>query len=339
MRPDSAPRLSRATSPPSEESTSSVAVEAGSSAPSFSFRYSGHGTFPCRYTWLPKVVRHLLDCPTLFNDEDDAMTQLGVGKNMVRAIKFWAESAGVIAPSAARGSEFRVTGLGRLVFGPGGFDEFLEDAQTLWLIHWNLATQARDAPFAWHYLLNHWHRTDFTKTELLAAFQQETRREERPLSAVTLDEHCSMFIRSYALPRSGKQVEDALDCPLNELRLIEEVGERPDPDSGRREPIYAFRVEDKTEISRELFIYCLNDFWRRFHAHEKTLSMRQISVGICSPGQVFKLPEHAIRERLEMIHRDSQGSFQYQESALMQQVVRNTAPAEEALLRRIYRGR
>ena len=126
-----------------------------------------------------------------------------------------------------------MTRLGRLVFGPGGFDEFLEDAQTLWLIHWKLATQAKDAPFAWHYLLNHWHRTDFTKTELLAAFEQETRREDRPLSAVTLDEHCSMFIRSYALSRSGKQVEEALDCPLNELRLIEEVGERPDPDSGR----------------------------------------------------------------------------------------------------------
>ena len=67
--------------------------------------------------------------------------------------------------------------------------------------------------------------------------------------------------------------------------------------------------------------------------------MRQVAVGICSPGQAFKLPEHAIRERLEMIHRDSQNAFQYQESALMQQVVQNAELDEEVLLRRIYRGR
>ena len=96
MQQDADPRIWRATSPLSEESIGSVGMTSRPATPGFSFRYSGHGTFPCRYTWLPKVVRHLLDCPTLFSDEDDAMTRLGVGKNMVRAIKFWAESAGVI---------------------------------------------------------------------------------------------------------------------------------------------------------------------------------------------------------------------------------------------------
>lgn len=307
-------------------------------APPVSFRYSGHGTFPCRYTWLPKVVRHLLDRPTLFDDEDDAMTRLGVGKNMVRAIKFWAESAGVISQASARGGVYEVTALGRIVFGPGGHDEFLENVQTLWLLHWNLSTRVREAPFAWYYLLNHWHRSDFTKAELLSAFEQETRREDRPLSAVTLEEHCSIFIRTYVAPRGGRQPEDALDCPLNELGLIEEVGERPDAESGRREPIYGFRVEDKRDISPELFAYCLHDFWSSRHPSEKTLSMRQVVGGIGSPGQIFKLPEHAVRERLETIGRDSGGVFQYLESASIQQVVRHSVPSLESLVRRIYRG-
>lgn len=45
------------------------------------YRYSGHGTFPCRYTWLPKAVRNL---STLYKEDDDAMVQLGVGKNRVQ---------------------------------------------------------------------------------------------------------------------------------------------------------------------------------------------------------------------------------------------------------------
>lgn len=36
------------------------------------FRFSGHETFPCRYTRLPKVVRGLRDAPAFFSDEDAA---------------------------------------------------------------------------------------------------------------------------------------------------------------------------------------------------------------------------------------------------------------------------
>jgi len=46
------------------------------------YRFSGHETFPCRYTWLPKAVRNLSENENLFTDEDEAMVRLGVGKNM-----------------------------------------------------------------------------------------------------------------------------------------------------------------------------------------------------------------------------------------------------------------
>ena len=62
------------------------------------YRISGHESFPCRYTWLPKAVRGLEDNPRLFSDEDQAMVDLGLGKNMVRSARFWAQAAGMIAP-------------------------------------------------------------------------------------------------------------------------------------------------------------------------------------------------------------------------------------------------
>lgn len=303
-----------------------------------SFRYSGHGTFTCRYTWLPKVVRSLLEKPALFSDEDDAMIRLGVGKNMVRSIKFWAESSGVIEQDTDRRGAYKVTDFGRKVFGPNGYDEFLENIHTLWLIHWNISTCVSDVPFAWFYLLNHWHRIDFTKAEAVVAFEQETAQESRTLSPVTLEEHCTIFIRSYVTNRGGKQSEDTLDCPLNELGLLEDVGERMSTETGRRESIYAFHVEEKNDISPALFVYCLYDFWNTAHANEKTLSARSISSGIGSPGQVFKLPEHAIRERLEKIESDSSGLFYYQESASIQQVVRLFEPSYADLLHSIYEG-
>ncbi len=51
-------------------------------------RFSGHESFVCRYAWLPKAFRAIVQDPAAFRDEEQAMVSLGVGKNMVRSIRF-----------------------------------------------------------------------------------------------------------------------------------------------------------------------------------------------------------------------------------------------------------
>lgn len=302
------------------------------------FRFTGHESFPCRYAWLPKAVRGVRENPALFTKEDDAMVRLGVGKNMVRAIRFWANASDVITPDPKQG--FLVSKFGNAILGPDGHDEFLEDIKTLWLIHWKLSTSVTEPLFAWHFLLNFWHRPDFTPSEALAAITREAERLGKELSAVTLEHHFTTFLHSYVPTRSkkGEVLEDNLDCPLVELELLQNVGARPTPDSNRHEPIYAFRVEEKPEISPGLFIYCLDEFWTLRHSQEKTLSFREIAVAEGSPGQVFKLPEYAIRDRLESIEKDSVGRFLYQESAAFPRVVRGERGPSLQLLKQVYRN-
>lgn len=289
---------------------------------SVQFRFSGHEGFPCRYAWLPKAVRHIETDAHLFSDESRAMVKLGVGKNMVRAIRFWAEVSGMIQFSEKEG--WKASELGRLILGHEGFDPYLENIQTLWLIHWKIASRVQEPLFAWHFLLNYWHRSEFSKTEVLGAFSDQANRNGKKLSSATLDQHFSAFLHTYVPTKSHKHevVEDNLDCPLVELELINCVGERPVRESSRREAIYSFRVEEKPEISPQLFVFCLNDFWLQRRKHEKTLTFRDIAVAEGSPGQLFKLPEHNIRERLERLKSDSDGTFDFRESAALQQVVR-----------------
>jgi hypothetical protein len=97
--------------------------------PTSNYRFSGHETFPCRYAWLPKAVQHLSRDHLLFSDEENAMVSLGVGKNMVRAIKFWAEASGVIEELKPEG--LRVTNFGNDVLGREGYDPYLERIQTV----------------------------------------------------------------------------------------------------------------------------------------------------------------------------------------------------------------
>lgn len=304
-------------------------------APPINYRFSGHETFPCRYTWLPKAVQSLAQNPTLFRDEDQAMVRLGVGKNMVRAIRFWADAAGVSTCDEDGGST--VSTFGSDLLSKAGYDPFLEDSKTLWLIHWKIATSVEPL-FAWDYLLNSWHRPDFTGSEAVAFLTEEAGRIGKRLSRVTLENHFTTFLHTYLATRSkkGEVLEDNLDCPLVELDLIVKVGERTVADSNRRETIYAFRTEEKPEISEDLFVYCLDDFWTARHPNEKTLTFRDVCVGKGSPGQIFKLPEHAIRQRLESLENDARGCFSYQESAALQRLVRRRDVSPSKLLKSVY---
>ena len=48
-----------------------------------------HQTFPPRFGWLKKAYDGVQENPAIFSDQD-ATVELGVGKNMVEAIAFWA---------------------------------------------------------------------------------------------------------------------------------------------------------------------------------------------------------------------------------------------------------
>lgn len=302
------------------------------------YKFSGHETFPCRYAWLPKAFKAIRREPRIFSDEERAIVELGVGKNMVRAIRFWVQVAGVAEPSADGG--YGITPFGQMLLGHRGLDRFLEDRRTLWLLHWRLLSHEEEPLFAWDYLVNRWAHPEISRTEVLRAFEQEAERMDRKLSRVTLEQHFDVFLHTYTPTRSrkGEIQEDNLDCPLVELELIEKVGERELGGGERREPVYAFRREPKPDITPELFIYCLFDYWRNRRANEATLTFRDVSVAHGSVGQVFKLPEMDVRERLERLEADSNGLFSYQESAALQRV---TCPnrqdiSERGLLRAIY---
>lgn len=307
------------------------------------FKFTGHETFACRYAWLPKAVRHVASDPSLFSDVENAMVCLGVGKNMVQSIRFWAEAADVIQP-ADMSKDYRVSPFGTEMLGHDGHDPFMEDERTLWLIHWKLATNPSFRVFAWDYFLNHWQEPELSASTVLAAIQRHVKGlpRESPSDTV-LEQQFEIFLHSYMPTRSKKKGvvrEDNLDCPLVELQLLQEVGVRRTTalQNDRVESVYAFRRESKKGITPGLFAYCLDDFWRTWHPDEKTLAYPLLLHGQCGPGQVFKLPEADVRARCESLERDTNRWFKFQESALQPVIVRTVVPDIRYPLARVYGG-
>jgi len=289
------------------------------------FRFSGHETFACRYAWLPKAaqaVRAYEDILTAAR-EDDAMVKLGVGKNMVRSIRFWAETTGTIEATEAG---HRPTEFGNdLLLMDGAFDPYLEDIQTLWLLHWKLASNQNALIFSWDYLLNRFHESEISASRVLPAFIKAATAADKKVTTGSLEQLYDVFVHSYypARGKRGEVREDNLDCPLVELEFLQPAGfTRSSENSERAEPKYVFRREEKSEIGAALFAYCLNDYWMNWHGTELAVPLHMILVGHGSPGQIFKIPEQDIRSRLLGIEEVTSGYFAFEESAAIPRVIR-----------------
>lgn len=286
------------------------------------FSFSGHETFVFRYTWLKKAVDAVKADPKVFGREDSIVT-LGVGKNMVRSIRHWGLATGVLQEEPkSRGTEIGVSRFGDFLFGDGssnGVDPFLEDPNTLWLLHWSLLTNAARST-TWQWAFNRLPSNEFTRESLYQSLEDELLRLNlRPPSENTLRRDIEVFVRTYLSARStrGGTVEDSLDCPLTELGLLEEF-------SGTN--LLNIRRGPKSTLSRRVFAFCLLDFWNKTAPATKTLAFSEVAYSRDSPGVVFKLDENSIIEYLETLETATDGALGYVESAGLKQVYRQNSP-------------
>jgi hypothetical protein len=91
-------------------------------APRMSYIFSGHQTFVLRASWLKRLYDELVINPRVLN-ADDAVVRLGVGKNMVDAMRYWAVVTQMIAPHADGG--FMPTPFAHTLLADDGIDPFL----------------------------------------------------------------------------------------------------------------------------------------------------------------------------------------------------------------------
>ena len=215
-----------------------------------------------------------------------------------------------------KGQGYELTGFACAIFSKDGYDPYMEDMRTHWLLHWNMATGIYSKVLAWDLLVNYWPHSDITRTEALSAFRRESSRLGHAHSLITLEQHLDIFFRTYYVERKSVSLEDSLDSPLVDLRLLRKMGERRG-DQGRWEPVFVFDHGPKPGITDALFAYCVDDYWSRYRQGEATLSFRNIAFGAYGPGQVFKLSQEDIVRRLEIYEFSANNqSFVYTPSAL-----------------------
>ncbi len=186
--------------------------------------FGRHETFAIRYGWLSKGFQALTatNGSKVF-ESDEATVRLGVGKNMVAAIKYWLRACRMIDSI-----ENTPTALGKSILSENGLDPYLEDEATIWLLHWLLATNPELAT-SWYWFFNRFHKPEFTGQELntaLTDFVNDQVTDKKKTSPGTLKNDAALIPRMYTQSKGNTRtpIEEALDSPFALLKLITRTG-------------------------------------------------------------------------------------------------------------------
>ena len=267
-------------------------------------KFTGHDTFPLRYGWLFKAINFIESNGMLSVSDADqtstAISQLGVGKNMVGAIKYWAESASLAKTVIQDRVHLQeVQPIGRSLFSKlSGVDPYLEDIGTIWLVHFLLNFDDEQLT-AYRYFFNYSNSIYFDKSKFVSDLFEDavrlTGNDSFKVATVKKDVDCFLATYTSKSHSSVKKLaavdEDHFSSPLSELRLINDLGRG----------FYQCDLDDRPSLPLNIFIYSLVEFFKLVNKDSKVnqVSFEDILSRPLSPGKIFKLSEAGLGRLLD----------------------------------------
>lgn len=248
-------------------------------------RFSGHQTFAFRYGWLEKGCQYVREGKQFA--APDALVHLGVGKNMVESIKYWCEILGLTDGE-------KLTSLAETLLNPQhGWDPYLEDDASLWLLHWKLCTQKRFITAA-TLLFGEMHKVEFTRQDWLDLMRQrDSLTPGKRVSEQTLERDVECCIKTYIASRNTERkriLELSFACPFQELGLLS---------NAETEPTLHFLIGPKVGLPAEVIGYAI---WEFISFHDRSaLPLKEIMNADYSPGQIFMLDENSMVEAIRQL--------------------------------------
>lgn len=246
------------------------------------------------------------------------MTDLGVGRNMVRSIRHWGIITGLWAPRAeARGRDVYSTELGLRLLADDGWDPYMDDVGTVWLIHWLLASNAENATCFW-LLFSRQKPGVVTKDELESELRDIANEAEgaREVPDSTLERDVGVTVRCYTRARveKGESAEDAVNSPLLALGLLRPV-------EGQRSTFIA-PLASHPSLPQAIFDAALISWCHgKAEGKERAIPFEEVLYGWGSPGRVFRLQEAALMDRLAHAVRRCEPLLRFDETAGVRQVL------------------
>lgn len=239
------------------------------------FVFSGHDSFQCKTQWLKKGY-DFVSKQNNFNDPEAVIT-LGVGKNMVTAIRHWLKAFDVID------SDQNVTKIGDYIFNSQtGIDPYTEDIATLWILHYHLVSRNYASICRMAFVDFHKEKNEFSREHLQNYIKRRCREEgwDYLYNENTAKKDVGVFIQNYVVPENS--IFDDFSVLLLQLDLIKKIDKTT----------YTFNYINKQAVDPRILLYAIVK-----HFNAKSISFESLM----ELGLIFCMSNSELIEAIEQI--------------------------------------
>jgi hypothetical protein len=248
---------------------------------------TGHDTFQCRSLWLKKGYDFIKNNRS-FKD-NDAVVYLGVGKNMVSSIRFWMKSFDIID------EDDKLTEFGILLLDDNGFDPYLEDEGSLWLLHFKLVIKNYSSIY--NLLFNEFRKEkiEFTKESFVKYINRKCIEFNiKEIKDNTILDDFAVMTKMYLRSDSqNKDKEDNYSGLLTELNLLKNIGEKNDE-------LFVIENSDKENIPYDILLYCIVEAG----GFESSINLNKIESDFNNIGSIFAINRNGLINHINVITKN-----------------------------------
>lgn len=205
------------------------------------YTFSGHESFPCKALWLKKGFDFVVDGNKW--SSPNSVVKLGVGKNMVASIRFWMKAFNLVEND-------NLTSIANLLLNDeNGFDPYLEDLGTLWLLHYLLVSTGEATLYNLFFTRFQRERTLFERQQVVALVKR-CMTEDNKLKGYnenTVKKDVAVLLQNYLRPYKSMSMED-YSALLIDLDLIRQTSDNK---------MFTFNIEGKAQLPLDILLYAI----------------------------------------------------------------------------------
>jgi hypothetical protein len=250
-------------------------------------KFGHHQSFHLRVNWLSKAIKMTQNDPRFFFDEY-AFEKVGLGKNMVKSLRYWAVATSVFREKKddQRQTVHELTPFGDIV---ARYDRFARQPLTIAVLHVELASNIEYAPTVYWYF-NEFGMRVASNDEVLSALSDWTNaNHSQSVSIKTLKRDIDCLRLMYTAKSNGDDPEEIVASPLSNLELLQDSKDQ-----------FIKCTPNLNKIDIDALFYTLLRFCERNNVNSLTLDEILIKPSLW--GKLFNLSTSKIFDVLELLH-------------------------------------
>lgn len=283
--------------------------------------FSGHETFQCRHLWLKKGC-DFVKSGKIFSAED-AVVELGVGKNMVSSIRYWMRAFDLL-----EGND-QTNKFADYLFGEEGKDPYLEDDASLWLLHYRLVRKGYATSYNLIFNELRKERMEFSKDSFVKFMQLKAKAGLNfVFNKNTIEGDFEVFVKLYlGTDSSGKDKEEIVSGIFPELRMVRTI-QRDKPPT-----LYHIETNEKEQLPNEVLLFTLLDD----PEIGMSVSLDELERAYNSVGSIFAISRSGLVQKIESLCQDFD-FLVYKDDAGIRELQFKSKPNPYKILDRYYNG-